>query len=69
MVRLNKIEKTKELIKECWKVECLWNVLSPSLKDRNLLQMALTNLSKKFDMSGNLFWKQSLRGVVENGVL
>ena len=31
--------------------------------------MALTNLSKKFDMSGKLFWKQPWRGVVENGVL
>ena len=36
---------------------------------RNLRQMALTNLSKKFDVLGNLFWKQSLKGVVENGVL
>ena len=31
--------------------------------------MALTNPSKKFDMSGKLFWKQPLRGVAENGVL
>ena len=31
--------------------------------------MALANLSKKFDMSGKSCWKQSLRGVVENGVL
>ena len=31
--------------------------------------MALTNPSKKFDMSGKLFWKQPWRGVVENGVL
>ena len=50
-------------------VECFWNVLSQSYKDRNLRQMALTNLSKKFDMSDKLFWKQPLRGVLENGVL
>ena len=31
--------------------------------------MALTNLSKKLDISGQLFWKQPLRGIVENGVL
>ena len=31
--------------------------------------MALINLSKKSDMSSNLFWKQPLTGVVENGVL
>ena len=30
--------------------------------------MALTDPSK-FDMSGNLFWKQTLKGVVENGIL
>ena len=48
--------------------ECLWNVLSLSYKDRNLRQMALTNPSKKSDISGKLFWKQPLRGVVENGV-
>ena len=32
-------------------------------------QMALTNLSKTFDMSGKLFWKQPQRGFVENGAL
>ena len=60
-------------------------MLSPSHKDRNLRQMALTNLRKKFDMSarrfyylsvihntfmsGKLFWKRPLRGLVENGDL
>ena len=29
----------------------------------------LSELSKKFDMPGNLFWKQPLSGVVKNGVL
>ena len=31
--------------------------------------MVLKNPSKKFGMSGKLFWKQPLRGVVENGAL
>ena len=60
-------------------------MLSPSHKDRNLQQMVLTNLRKKFDMSarrfyylsviyntfmsGKLFWKRPLRGLVENGDL
>ena len=70
MVNSNKIEKTEELIAQYYEVECLWNVLSPSHKDRNLRQkMALTNPSKNFYMSGKLFWKQPLRGFVENGVL
>ena len=33
--------------------------------DRNLRQMALTNLSKKFDLSSQLFWKQPLGKIVE----
>ena len=69
LVKLNKTEKTEELIAEYQEVESLWNVLSPSCKDRNLRQIVLTSLSKKFDISGKLFWKQPLRGVVENGVL
>ena len=68
MAKSNKIEKKKEMVAEYQEAECLWNVLSPSYKDRNLRQLALTNLSKKFDMSGKLFWKQPLIGVVENGV-
>ena len=68
MEKSNKTEKTEELIEGYQEAECLWNVLSPSYKDRNLQQMALINLSKKFDMSGKLFWKQPLKGVVENGV-
>ena len=32
------------------------------------IALALTNLSKMFDMSGKLFWKQRLREVAENGV-
>ena len=64
MVKSNKIEKTEELIAEYQEAECLWNVLPPSYKDRNLRQMALTNLSKKVDMSGKLYWKQTFRGVV-----
>ena len=31
--------------------------------------MASINISKKFDISGILFWKQPLRGAVKNGVL
>ena len=72
MVKLIKIKKTEELIAEYEEVESLWNVLCPFYKDRNLQQMTLTSpasLSKKFDISGELFWKQPLRGVVENGVL
>ena len=49
--------KTEDLIAGNQETECLWNVLSLSYKDRNLWQMALTNLSKKFNMSGKLFWK------------
>ena len=45
------------------------NVLSLSYKDSKLWQMTLTNLRKKFDMSGTVFWKQSLREIVENSVL
>ena len=69
MGKANKIQKTEELIAGYQEAECLWNVLPPSNKDRNLRQMALTNLSKRFDMSGKLFWKQQLRGVLENSVL
>ena len=69
MVKLNKIEKTEELIAEYKEEQCLWYLLSPSYKDRNLRQMALPNPTKKFDVSGTLFWKQPFRGVVENGVL
>ena len=57
MVKSNKIEKTEELIAKYQEAECLWNVLPPSYKDINLRQMALTNLSKKVDMSGKLYWK------------
>ena len=57
------------MILQYQEVECPWNVLSPWYKDRNLPQMALTKPIKKFDMLGKLFWKQSFRGVVENGVL
>ena len=69
MAKTNKIQKTEELIAGYQEAECLWNVLPPSNKDRNLRQIALTNLSKTFDMSGKLFWKQQLRGVLENSVL
>ena len=69
IAKTNKIQKTEELIAGYQEAECLWNVLSQSYKDRNLRQMTLTNLSKKFDMSGKLFWKQPSRGVLENGVL
>ena len=61
-------EKTEELIAEYKEVEevgCLWNVLSPSNKDRNF---SLNKPYQKFDMPGQLFWKQPLRRVVENGV-
>ena len=68
MVKTNKTQKTEELIAGYQEAECLWIVWSPWYKDRNLWQMAL-NLSKKFDMSGKLFWKQPLRGVLENSVL
>ena len=53
---------------EYWEVKCLWNLLSPSQKDRNLRQMSLTKRGKGFDMSGKLFWKQPLRWVAENSV-
>ena len=55
MAKSNQIEKTEELIARYQEAECFWNVLSPWYKDRNLWKMALTNLSKKFDMSGKLF--------------
>ena len=58
MAKSNKIEKTEELIAGYQEAKCLWNVLPPSHKDRNLQQMALTNLSKMFDISGKIFWKQ-----------
>ena len=43
MAKSNKIEKTEELIAGYQEAECLWNVLSPSYKDRKLRQMALAN--------------------------
>ena len=58
MAKSNKIEKTEQLIAGYQEAKCLWNVLPPSHKDRNLRQMALTNLSKMFDISGKIFWKQ-----------
>ena len=48
-------------------VECVSGMCC--LGRTKLRQIVLTNPSKKFDMSGKLFWKQPLRGVVENGVL
>ena len=63
MAKSNKIQKPEELS------ACLWNALSLSYKDRNLRQMALTNLSKRFDMSGELFWKKPLRLVAKNSAL
>ena len=38
MTKSNKIEKTEELIAEYQEAECLWNVLSPSCKDKKLQQ-------------------------------
>ena len=64
MTKPNKIEKkNEELITGYQEAEYLWNVLPPSHKDINLRQMTITNLNKKFDMSGKLFWKQPLTGV------
>ena len=34
MAKSNKIEKTEELIAEYQEAECLWNVLSPSYKEK-----------------------------------
>ena len=59
MAKSNKIEKTEELIAEYQEIECLWNVLSLSYKDRRLRQIALKNLSKKFDMSSKLYFGNS----------
>ena len=53
MIKSNKIGKTEELV-TLYQVECPCNVFSLSYKDRNSRQMALTNLSKKFDLSGQL---------------
>ena len=36
MAKSNKIEKTEELIAGYQEAKCLWNVLPPSHKDRNL---------------------------------
>ena len=71
MAKSIKIEKTEELTAGYQEAECLWNVLSPSYKDKNLRQMALTNLRcyMFLHVSGTLFWKQPLREVVENSVL
>ena len=54
MIKSNKIEKTEE---QDIRIECPCNVFSLSYKDRNSRQMALTNLSNKFDLSGQLFRK------------
>ena len=64
MAKSVKIEITEELITGYQEGKCLWNALSLSYKDRKLREMASTNLSKRFDMSG-----KPLRGVVENSVL
>ena len=65
MKKSNKIETTEELVTGCQGAECLRNVFSPSYKDRKLRQVTLANLRKKFDLSGQLFWKQPLEGVLE----
>ena len=64
MTKSVKIEITEELITGYQEGKCLWNVLSLSYKDRKLREMASTNLSKRFDVSG-----KPLRGVAENSVL
>ena len=69
MAKSNEIDKTEELIAGCQEAECILNVLSPTCRDRPIGHMALTNLSQKFDISGQLFWKQPQRGVVESGDL
>ena len=46
MTKSNKIEKIEVIAGK--------NVMSPSYKYRNLREMALTNLGKKFGMSGKL---------------
>ena len=51
----NQIEKTEELVAGYQGAECLWNVLSPLYKNRNLWQLSPINLCKKFDRSGKLF--------------
>ena len=38
MAKPNKIEKNEELVAGYQEVECFWNVLSSSYKDRNLRQ-------------------------------
>ena len=65
MAKSNKIETTEELVTGCQEVECLRNVFSPSYKDKKLRQVTLANLRKKVDLSGQLFWKQPLEGVLE----
>ena len=65
MTKSNKIETTEELVTGYQGAECLCNMFFPSYKDRTLPQVTLANLKKKFDLSGQLFWKQSLEGVVE----
>ena len=62
LVKLIKIEKTEELIAQYQEGECLWYVLFPWYKDRNLRQMALTNPSKKFDISDTI-----LETAIESG--
>ena len=54
MEKSNIIEKTEELMTGYQETKCLWNVLCSSYRDKKLRQMALTNLSKRFDMSGKL---------------
>ena len=65
MTKSNKNETTEELVTGCQEAECLCNVFSPSYKDRKLRQVTLANLRKKFDLSGQLFWKLPLERVVE----
>ena len=41
MARSNKIENNEELVAGYQEVECFWNVLSSSYKDRNILETAI----------------------------
>ena len=47
-------------------LECVVSVLQ---RQELTAQMALANPRKRLDLSGKLFWKQPLRGVVANSVL
>ena len=53
-VKIKRIEETESFILEFEREESLWNVRSPSYKNRDEKKAALSNLATLFSMQGTL---------------